>query len=280
VRPGFLLHAGFAQITGGGVTARALTIAGSDPGGGAGIQADLKTFTAFKVYGAYAITSITVQNTLGVSGAAHVPPQVVAAQMDAVLEDIGADAAKTGMLVCAPLIKMVAARLKEHRVKTLVVDPVIYAKGGRALLEPRAVGTLMKELFPLALIVTPNAPEAEKLSGIKVTGADSSRKAARAIRALGPAFVLIKGGHLDGPVCEDLLYDGREFLVFRSKRVATKNTHGTGCTLSAAIAAGLALGATPRQAVTQAVRYVSGAINNSFALGAGHGPLNHFWRLK
>jgi len=173
------------------VIARALTIAGSDPGGGAGIQADLKTFTAFKVYGASAITSVTVQNTLGVSGAAHVPPQVVAAQMDAVLDDIGADAAKTGMLPSAKSIRTVAERLKAHRVTKLVVDPVMYAKSGHALLEPRAIATLIKQLLPLALIVTPNAPEAGKLSGIKVTDAASARAAARAIRALGPAFALM-----------------------------------------------------------------------------------------
>jgi hydroxymethylpyrimidine/phosphomethylpyrimidine kinase len=170
--------------------------------------------------------------------------------------------------------------VRDHHVPHLVVDPVMYAKGGQALLEPRAVSTLIKELLPLALVVTPNAPEAENLSGLKVTDMDSAKKAARAIRALGPAYVLIKGGHLRGPVCEDLLYDGREFFAFRSKRVNTKNTHGTGCTLSAAIAAGLALGATPREAVTEAVAYVGGAIRHSFALGGGHGPLNHFWRRK
>lgn len=262
------------------MTARALTIAGSDPGGGAGLQADLKTFTAFKVYGSSAVTSVTVQNTLGVRGAVHMPPQWVAAQMDAVLEDIGADAAKTGMLASAPLIRLVARRLKAHKVKKLVVDPVMYAKGGHALLEPRAVGTLIKDLLPLALVITPNAPEAERLAGMKVTDADSARRAARAIRALGPAFVLIKGGHLDGPVCEDLLFDGRRFSVFRSKRIITKNTHGTGCTLSAAIAAGLALGATPREAAAEAVKYVGGAIEHALPLGGGHGPLDHCWRMR
>jgi len=262
------------------MTARALTIAGSDSGGGAGIQADLKTFTAFKVYGMSAVTSVTVQNTMGLRGVSAVPPLVVAAQIDAVLEDIGADAVKTGMLASAPLIRAAAGRLKAHGVKKLVLDPVMYAKSGHTLLDPGAAGALIKYLLPLALVITPNAPEAGRLSGIKVTDSGSARKAARAIRALGPGFVLIKGGHLAGPVCEDLLFDGRTFTVFRSPRQYTKNTHGTGCTLSAAIASGLALGLGPREAAGAAVKYVGGAIKNSFSLGAGHGPLNHFWELS
>jgi len=260
------------------MTARALTIAGSDPGGGAGVQADLKTFSAFRVYGMSALTAVTVQNTRGVRGVLPIPPQVVSEQIDAVLEDIGTRAAKTGMLGSAGVIKAAAARLKAHSVRDLVVDPVMYAKGGHPLLQPAAAATLIRELLPLALIVTPNAPEAERLSGLKIKDADGAKKAARAIRALGPAWVLLKGGHLDGPVCEDLLYDGRTFTVFRSPRLKTRNTHGTGCTLSAAITAGLALGAKPREAVSEAVAYVAGAIRNSFGLGAGHGPLNHHWR--
>jgi len=260
------------------VTARALTVAGSDPGGGAGIQADLKTFTAFKVYGMSAITSVTVQNTLGLRGISPVPPGVVAAQMDAVLEDIGADAVKTGMLASAAVIKAAAGRIKAHGVKKLVVDPVMYAKSGHALLAPGAAGALIEHLLPLALVITPNAPEAGRLSGIQVTGAASAKKAARLIHALGPKYVLVKGGHLDGPVCADLLFDGKTFTRFRSPRINTKNTHGTGCTLSAAVAAGLALGLEPREAVAE--KYVAGAIRNSFPLGAGHGPLNHFWRAS
>ena len=262
------------------MTPRALTIAGSDPGGGAGLQADLKTFTAFKVYGMSAVTAVTVQNTLGVRGVLAVPPLVVAEQIDAVLEDIGAHAAKTGMLCSSGVIKAAAACLKAHKVRDLVVDPVMYAKSDHALLNPAAVGALIKELLPLALIVTPNAPEAERLSGIEVRNLAGAKKAARAIRAMGPAFVLVKGGHLGGPVCEDLLYDGKCFRVFRSPRVHTKNTHGTGCTLSAAIASGLALGLPPRAAIAGAVEYVAGAIRHAFALGAGHGPLNHFWRAE
>ncbi len=260
------------------MTPRALTIAGSDPGGGAGVQADLKTFSAFKVYGMTAITAVTVQNTLGVRGVLGVPPQVVAEQIDAVLEDIGAGAVKTGMLGTAAVIKAVAGRLTAHKARNLVVDPVMYAKSGHALLEPRAAGALIKHLLPLAALVTPNAPEAERLSGVKVRCRDGARKAARRIRALGPAFVLVKGGHLDGTVCEDLLFDGKTFTVFRSPRIVTRNTHGTGCTLSAAIASGLALGLPPREAVAEAVSYVAGAISHAFGLGAGHGPLNHHWR--
>jgi len=260
------------------MTARALTIAGSDPGGGAGVQADLKTFSAFRVYGMSALTAVTVQNTLGVRGVFAVPPQVVAEQIDAVLEDIGAGAVKTGMLGSAPVIKAIAARLKAHRVKNLVVDPVMYAKSGHALLAPAAAGSLIKHLLPLALIVTPNAPEAERLSGLKVRDLADAKNAARAIHRSGPAWVLVKGGHLPGPVCEDLLYDGRAFTVLRSPRVNTRNTHGTGCTLSAAITSGLALGLKPRRAVEEAVTYVAGAIRHALPLGGGHGPLNHHWR--
>ncbi len=257
--------------------ARALTIAGSDPGGGAGIQADLKTFAAFGVYGLSAVTSVTVQNTLGFRGALAVPPAVVAGQVDAGLSDIGADAVKTGMLVSAPVVRAVAGRLRAARVTKLVVDPVMRAKDGSPLLEPRAAAALTKELLPLALVVTPNAPEAERLTGLKVGNASGARRAARAIRALGPAFVLVKGGHLDGPVCEDLLFDGSSFSALRSPRADTGHTHGTGCTLSAAIAAGLALGLDVPAAVRRAKRYVTGAIRNAPCLGKGAGPLEHFW---
>lgn len=267
-----------ARKTGG--PPRALSIAGSDPGGGAGIQADLKTFSAFGVYGMSALTAVTVQNTVGVSGVLPVPPPVVEAQIDAVLEDIGAGAAKTGMLGSAPVIKAIAGRLRAHRVMNLVVDPVMYAKSGHALLRPETAGALIKELLPLALLVTPNAPEAERLSGVKVRDAESARRAARAIRAMGPRYVLVKGGHLDGPVCEDLLYDGRGFAVFRSPRLNTRHTHGTGCTLSAAITAGLARGLPPAKAVADAVPYVAGAIRHAPELGRGHGPLNHHWRSR
>lgn len=262
------------------MTPRALTIAGSDPGGGAGLQADLKTFAAFRVYGMSALTAVTVQNTIGVRGVLPVPPSVIGEQIDAVLSDIGAGAVKTGMLGSAAAVLAVAGRLKSRGVKNLVVDPVMYAKGGHPLLDPGAESALAAELLPLALLVTPNAPEAQRLSGIEVRDAASARRAARAIRGLGPRWVLVKGGHLDGPVCEDLLYDGRRFTAFRSPRVATRNTHGTGCTLSAAIAAGLALGLPPEKAAAGAVEYVAGAIRHALPLGGGHGPLNHHWRTS
>lgn len=257
--------------------ARALTIAGSDPGGGAGIQADLKTFAAFGVYGLSAVTSVTVQNTLGFRGALAMPPAVVAEQVDAGLSDIGADAVKTGMLVSAPVVRAVAGRLRAGRVKKLVVDTVLCAKDGSPLLEPRAVAALIKELLPLAMVATPNAPEAERLTGIKVKTPEDARRAARAIRAMGPAFVLLKGGHLDGPVCEDILFDGDSFAALRSPRSNSRHTHGTGCTLSAAIAAGLALKLDAPSAVRRAKRYVTGAINHAPGLGRGAGPLEHFW---
>jgi hydroxymethylpyrimidine/phosphomethylpyrimidine kinase len=257
---------------------RALTIAGSDSGGGAGIQADLKTFGAFGVYGASAITAITAQNTLGVRAIHEVPPDVVAAQIDAVLEDIGADSVKTGMLSSAPIIEAVADRLRAHSVAALVVDPVMVAKSGDALLRPEAVQALMELILPLAAVVTPNAPEATVLSGIEVKDADSAREAARRIHALGPVVVIVKGGHLDGESSDDLLFDGRSFEVLSGRRIETRHTHGTGCTFSAAIAACLARGMSPLEAAREARAFLQGAIEHAEPLGAGHGPVNHLWR--
>ena len=259
---------------------RALTIAGSDSGGGAGIQADLKTFGAFGVYGASAITAITAQNTLGVRAIHEVPPDVVAAQIDAVLEDIGADAAKTGMLSSAPIIEAVADRLRAHSVAVLVVDPVMVAKSGDALLRPEAVRALIELLLPMAAVVTPNAPEATVLSGIEVKDAESAREAARRIHALGPAIVIVKGGHLDGERSDDLLFDGRSFEILSGRRIETPHTHGTGCTFSAAIAACLARGMTPLEAAREARAFLQGAIEHAEPLGAGHGPVNHLWRMS
>ncbi len=256
---------------------RVLTIAGSDPGGGAGIQADLKTFTALKVFGMSAVTAVTVQNTLGVTGFLGLPPRLVSAQIEAVLGDIGADAVKIGMLADPVIIRAAAGRLKKFRVKNIVLDPVMFSKSGHALLAENAVGALIKELLRMALIVTPNAPEAEKLCGRPVRCAKTAREAAKAIHALGPGSVLIKGGHIEGPVCRDLLYDGREFREFRMRRLRTRNTHGTGCTLSAAIAAYIARGERVPEAVEKARAYLNGAIKHSFSLGCGRGPLNHFW---
>jgi len=257
---------------------RVLTIAGSDPGGGAGVQADLKTFTAFRVYGMSAITAVTVQNTLGVRSVNPLSPRAVAAQAGAVLEDIGADAVKLGMLASTGIVKASARCLRKHAIKKIVLDPVMYAKSGHPLLAADAMRALKAELLPLALIVTPNAPEAARLAGTRVTNITEARKAAKLIAAFGPRFVLVKGGHLGGKLCRDLLYDGSGFIEFSSPRIDTRNTHGTGCTLSAAIAACLALGLEPRAAVREAGLYIAGAIRNSFSLGGGHGPLNHFWR--
>jgi hydroxymethylpyrimidine/phosphomethylpyrimidine kinase len=258
---------------------RALTIAGSDSGGGAGIQADLKTFAAFGVYGASAITAITAQNTIGVRAIHDVPAAVVAAQIDAVLDDIGADAAKTGMLSSPEIIETVADRLRAHAVAALVVDPVMVAKSGDRLLREDAVQALRELLLPLAAVVTPNAPEATVLSGIEVVDAASAREAARRIHGLGPAMVVVKGGHLAGDTSDDLVFDGRTFEILSGRRVATSHTHGTGCTFSAAIAACLARGLPPFEAVREARAYLQGAIEHAEPLGAGHGPVNHLWRL-
>ncbi len=257
---------------------RALTIAGSDSGGGAGIQADLKTFSAFGVYGASVITAVTAQNTVGVRAIHEIPPEIVAAQIDAVLEDIGADAIKTGMLSSAAIVEVVADRLRAHSVASLVVDPVMVAKSGDALLRQDAVRALRESILPLAMVVTPNAPEAAVLSGIEVTDAESAREAARRIHDLGPAMVIVKGGHLDGDNSDDLVYDGHSFEILSGRRVATPHTHGTGCTFSAAIAASLARGLEPLAAAREARAFLQGAIENAEPLGSGHGPVNHLWR--
>lgn len=254
---------------------RALTIAGSDSGGGAGIQADLKTFTAFRVYGSSVLTAITAQNSLGVQGVHNLPPEFVARQLGSVLGDIGADAVKTGMLSTALIIRAVASGLREHRVERLVVDPVMVAKSGDPLLEPEAREALVREILPLALVVTPNLHEAAALAGIPVGSPEEMEEAARRIHRLGPRYVLVKGGHLKGDAL-DLLFDGRAFTPFRAERIPTPHTHGTGCTYSAAIAAGLARGGPIAEAVGEAKRYVTRAIREGFALGRGTGPLRHY----
>ena len=260
---------------------RALTIAGSDSGGGAGIQADLKTFTAFKVFGMSVLTSITAQNTESVSGIYDLPPDFVKLQIHAVLSDIGVDAVKTGMLSNEDIISAVAEKIKQYGIKKLVIDPVMRAKSGDTLLKPEAERALIEELLPLAYIVTPNLSEAGALSGIKVSSLEDMREAARRIKLIGCKFVLVKGGHLKwSHEAIDILYDGKKFHDFSSPRIKTKNTHGTGCTYSAAICAGLAKGLNAREAIRQAKDYVTEAIRNSFSLGNGHGPLNHFWRFE
>ncbi len=257
---------------------RALTIAGSDSGGGAGIQADLKTFAAFGVYGSSVVTAVTAQNTLGVSAVQEIDTEVVTAQIDAVMSDIGADAVKTGMLSSAAIIETVVGGLRRHGVETLVVDPVMVAASGDRLLRRDAVTTLKRELIPLALVLTPNAPEAEALTGIEVTSNSAAREAARAIAGLGARNVVVKGGHLPGGEAVDLFFDGSTFEEFRAPRIETRSTHGTGCTFASAIAAGLALGEELPEAIDHAKQYVTGAIQHAAAIGSGHGPLNHFFK--
>jgi len=257
---------------------RALTIAGSDSGGGAGIQADLKTFAALGVYGLSALTAITVQNTLGVRAAQDLPPELVEAQIDAVLEDIGADAAKTGMLSRSGIIEVVARCVSRWNLR-LVVDPVMVAKGGDPLLQPEAITTLSTMLLPLAEVITPNLFEAEVLTGQRIETLDDMRAAAQAIHALGPRHVVVKGGHRAAdPV--DVYFDGERFVELRAERISTPHTHGTGCTFSAAIAAFMARGLPVDAAVTGAKDYITEAIRHAPGLGKGHGPIGHFWQWQ
>ncbi len=257
--------------------ARVLTIAGSDSGGGAGIEADLKTFTALGVYGMAAVTSISAQNTRGVFAIHDIPPEIVAKQIDVVAEDIGVDAAKTGMLSNAPIIEAVADSVARNHVEKLVVDPVMVAKSGDALLQEGGREALTRRLVPLAFLITPNVPEAEVLSNVTIAGEGEMRRAAERIHDLGPRYVLMKGGHLDATEATDYLFDGETFQSFSASRIATKNTHGTGCTYSAAIAAYLARGFEVVEAIQRAKAYLTQAIRHSFTLGHGPGPLNHFW---
>jgi hydroxymethylpyrimidine/phosphomethylpyrimidine kinase len=264
------------------VIPRVLIIAGSDPSGGAGIQADLKTAQAFGVYAQTAITAVTVQNTLGVTGAHMVPPEIVREQILACLGDIGADAIKTGMLGSAAMVEMVAATLIEHAPGIpLVVDPVMVAKGGSPLLDEAAVATLKTHLLPLASIVTPNLPEAEALTGLYPQSEHRLRNAAMVFKMMGVEHVLFKGGHADpsneasGNVVRDVLWSGGEFIAFEAPRQDTRHTHGTGCTLATAIACGLAQKLSLKDAVARAHGYVQNAIRTAPGLGAGHGPLNH-----
>ena len=263
--------------------AKALTIAGSDSGGGAGIQADLKTFAALGVYGASVLTAVTAQNTLAVTAVHEIPAAVIEAQIAAVLDDIGADAVKTGMLSSSAIIECVAGALERRAarpgVRRLVVDPVMVAKSGDALLRADAVSALCQRLIPMAAVVTPNIPEAEALTGLTIDGPDAVAEAARRIVAMGARSVVVKGGHRDGPAT-DVYYDGAGFQEFTAPRIATPNTHGTGCTFASAVAAGLARGMSAPDAVAQAKRYVTEAIRASFPIGAGHGPLNHFWQFR
>ena len=255
---------------------RLLVIAGSDPSGGAGIQADLKTAQAFGVYAQTAITAVTVQNTLGVTGSHIVPPDIVRDQIIACLSDIGADAIKTGMLGNAEMVEMVAATLAEHAPDIpLVVDPVMVAKGGSSLLDVSAITALKKKLLPLAVLVTPNLPEAEALTGIYPSSEHRIRNAAMVFKMTGVNSVLFKGGHGEGAMVRDVLWSGEDFTPFESPRIDTSHTHGRGCTLATAIACGLAQGRELSDAVGLAIAYVQNAIRTAPQLGHGHGPLNH-----
>jgi hydroxymethylpyrimidine/phosphomethylpyrimidine kinase len=258
---------------------RAMTIAGSDSGGGAGIQADLKTFMALGVYGTSAITAITAQNTVGVRAVHEIPVGVIADQIDAIVEDIGVDAVKTGMLSSAGIIATVAERVRHWQLDRLVVDPVMVAKSGDRLLREDAVEALVRELLPLAMVLTPNLPEAEVLVGRSLETEDEIRQAARDIVDMGPRAVVMKGGHRPGDAI-DILFDGHRFHTFASERFATPNTHGTGCTFSAAIAAGLASGMGLVDAVGLAKRYLTEAIRHAAPRGRGHGPVAHDWPLR
>jgi hydroxymethylpyrimidine/phosphomethylpyrimidine kinase len=259
--------------------ARALSIAGSDSGGGAGIQQDLKTFQALGVWGMTAITAVTVQNTTGVSGFVELPPETVAEQILAVASDIGVDAAKTGMLASAAIIEAVAGAVRDAEIGRLVVDPVFISKHGDPLLRPDAVDALRTRIVPLALVVTPNAHEAGELGGVPVRDRAGQVEAARAILALGARGVLVKGGHVEGGDAVDVLATADGVVEIVAPRFDTPNTHGTGCMLSAAIAAGLAKGADLEVAIREAKGFVTGAIEHSLAIGKGIGPVNPSWRL-
>jgi hydroxymethylpyrimidine/phosphomethylpyrimidine kinase len=259
---------------------RVLIIAGSDSGGGAGLQADLKTVTALGGYAATAVTAVTVQNTLGVTGVLPVPADMVTAQARAVLDDIGADALKTGMLGDIAMVETVAAILDSAAGIPAVVDPVMTAKGGAALLATDAMDAVRRLMAPRARLLTPNVPEAEALTGLSIESLDDQRRAGEALLALGAQAVLMKGGHLDGERVTDLLITPDGETLFESARLETRHTHGTGCTLASACAAGLAQGLPLEAAVARAWAYVQEAIARAPGLGRGHGPLDHAWPLR
>ena len=255
----------------------ALTIAGSDSSGGAGIQADIKTMTAHGVYAMSAITALTAQNTTGVQDILEAPPAFLAEQLDCVFTDIPPDAVKVGMLSTPACMEAVASKLREYRPAHVVIDPVMYAKNGSPLMQESSIDTLIKTVIPAATLLTPNIPEAEKISEMKITTPEDMQEAAKKIYGMGAGAVLVKGGHYIGDA-RDILFDGREFHTYVEKRIDTKNTHGTGCTLSSAIASYLALGEPLPEAVGKAKAYVTGAIEHALPLGNGCGPTNHFFR--
>ncbi|MEQ1888471.1 MAG: bifunctional hydroxymethylpyrimidine kinase/phosphomethylpyrimidine kinase [Alphaproteobacteria bacterium] len=260
---------------------RVLSIAGSDCGGGAGIQADIKTITALGGYAATVITAVTAQNTLGVRRIHAIPADIIRAQMDAVLEDIGADCIKTGMLASADIIDVVFHRLMAHGPEIpCVIDPVMVATSGARLIDEGAIAALKRLLFPGAALLTPNIPEAEVLTGLRITDIERMRQAGQALLAMGAKAVLLKGGHMTGPQVHDVLVSGEGFEIFSSPRIDTRHTHGTGCTLASAIATGLAQEMPLSDAVRRGRAYVLEAIRTAPGLGAGHGPLNHGHTVK
>jgi hydroxymethylpyrimidine/phosphomethylpyrimidine kinase len=261
--------------------ARVLIVAGSDSGGGAGIQADIKTVTALGGYAMTAITAVTIQDTTGVHGVHPIPLDVIEKQISAVLADLGADAIKTGMLGDKKTVERVAKALREAaEASPLVVDPVMVAKGGAALLKDDAVAAVRKHLVPLAALVTPNAPEAERLTGVTVDDEDSQVAAGRALIDAGAEAALVKGGHLPGDIVRDVLVTEGDVHVFEGRRIETTSTHGTGCTLASAIATGLGQGYGLRAATERALGYVREAIRHAPGLGSGHGPLDHGWLFR
>jgi hydroxymethylpyrimidine/phosphomethylpyrimidine kinase len=256
----------------------ALTIAGSDSGGGAGIQADLKTFAAHGVYGTSAVTAVTAQNTLGVTGWEPVSTDLVIAQIEAVAGDIPPDAVKTGMLANAAIVEAVAAAIDGLDLPNVVIDPVMVAKGGDRLLVEEAIAMVRAELLRRAMVVTPNVPEAEVLAETSIKSLDDMRLAARRILALGPRVVVVKGGHLEGDESIDVVCTRHDTFELRGPRLPGRHTHGTGCTFASAIAANLALGKDMEPSLRDARTYLEGAIHHAPGIGHGHGPLNHFWR--
>jgi hydroxymethylpyrimidine/phosphomethylpyrimidine kinase len=259
---------------------RVLTIAGSDSSGGAGIQADLKTFAALNVYGTSAITAVTAQNTLGVIAVEPLMADFVTAQIEAIAGDIDLQATKTGMLATAAIVEAVTAAIDELDLPKVVVDPVLVATGGDPLLDEDGLQVMRAELLPRALVVTPNLPEAEVLSGYQIRSMEDIQEAARRIHDLGPTAVIIKGGHGQGNVVVDVLYDGDRFLEFRTDRLPHAHVHGTGCAFASAVAAYLALGLSLEEAAERAQSYVAGAIRHAFTIGQGQHVLDHFWNAR
>lgn len=255
---------------------KALTIAGSDSGGGAGIQADLKTFQELQVFGMSAITAVTAQNTLGVHGVYPLSVEAVVKQIEAIGTDLGANAVKTGMLFSSEIIQAVSECIIRFKWENIVIDPVMIAKGGASLLQNEAIAALKKHLLPLAMVITPNIPEAEVLADMSIDTIDDRLEAAKRLHQLGAKHVVMKGGHGREEELVDILYDGVEFTYFKGKRMETKNTHGTGCTFAAAVTAELAKEKSVKHAVETAKRFIQAAIEDDLEIGSGHGPTNHW----